>query len=251
MLGFHWTSCIYQFWKILSSYSFNYCLCFILSLLPLWTSIKLMLDSLFALCESIALSYFPFLVSLGCILDMFLGSFFFSFLPIEFFLAYRNNLLPGGNGGKRGQNFAASTQVTLSSYFTKEIFTAASPLHKLHPVTPRLTEYSFLVPSSSWFPADLGLQPPDLGGDLGPELTLVLGTSWPLPGLSSPCGPVLSLISLDVPLGGPSGDRMGCVSPVLLAFFQNFNLGFLNLKHMCFYKHLCKHVFYRSIYMFL
>lgn len=109
-------------------------------------------------------------------------------------LAYGNNLLPGGRGGKRGQKFAASTHPTPYSHFTKEIFTATSPLYRAP--TPRLTVHVYLAPSGPWLTAGLGLQPADLRDDLSPELTLVLGTIRPLPGLSSPCGTVLSLVHL-------------------------------------------------------
>lgn len=61
---------------------------------------------------------------------------------------------------------------------------------------PHLTVHSCLAPSSPRFTAGLGLRPADFRVDLSPELTLVLGTSQPLPGSSSPCGTVLSLVRL-------------------------------------------------------
>lgn len=61
---------------------------------------------------------------------------------------------------------------------------------------PHLTVHIYLAPSGPWFTAGLGLQPADLRDDLSPELTLVLRTIRPLPGLSSPCGTVLSPVRL-------------------------------------------------------
>ena len=152
--------------------------------------------------------------------------------------------------------FWGSTHFTPSSYFTKAIFTATSPLHKPHPLTPTFfPSHCTQLPGSlqSEVPADLGLQCVYLGADLGPELVLVLGTSWPLSGPYSLCGPFCSPVSLDVPLGCPSRGGMGLSAQCFWLFwnFQNFNLGFLNLKHMCFYTYLCKRVFYRSIHIFI
>lgn len=96
-----------------------------------------------------------------------------------------------------------------NSYFTKEIFTATGPLYRVHP-PPHLAVHSCLAPSSFWFIAGPDLQPADLGVDLSPELTLVLGTSHSLSGLSSPYGAVLSPTSLGVPLGGPARGGMCC-----------------------------------------
>ena len=85
------------------------------------------------------------------------------------------------------------------------------------PSAPHLTIHSCLAPSRPWFTAGLGLQPADLGVDLSPELSLVLGTSWPLPGLSSPCGAVLSPVSPCCASWRPQWGRDRLSAPVLLA----------------------------------
>lgn len=92
------------------------------------------------------------------------------------------------------------------------------PLYKDTPPHPRLTVHSCLAPPSPWFTAGWGLQPDDLRVDQSPELTLVLGTSWPLPGLSSSCGPVLSPVHLPwCPSWGPQWGQDGLSAPVLPA----------------------------------
>lgn len=95
-------------------------------------------------------------------------------------LVYRNNLLPRSSEGKRGQNFAASTHPPPNSYFTKGIFTATSPLYRVHP-PPHVTVHSCLAPSGPWFLAGPDLRSADLGVDLSPKLALVLGPSRPRP----------------------------------------------------------------------
>lgn len=90
------------------------------------------------------------------------------------------------------------------------------PLYKVPP--PPITVHSCLAPSSPWFTAGLGLQPADLRADQSPELTLVLGTSRPLPGPSSSRGPVLSLVRLPwCPSREPWWGQGGLSAPVLPA----------------------------------
>lgn len=60
-------------------------------------------------------------------------------------------LLSGSSGGKRGQNFAASTHLTPNSYFTKEIFYSYQPSVQSAP-TP-ISLYT-----SAWLPLVPGSQ---------------------------------------------------------------------------------------------
>ena len=150
----------------------------------------------------------------------------FYFLPIEFFLANRNNLLPESKWAKRGQNFEAAhtspPSPTLQKKFLQPPALCTSNI-PLPPPSPHPTVHSCLAPSSHWLSADLSLQWVYLGADLGPELILVLGTSWLLPGPCFLCGPVLSPISLDVPLGCPSGGGMG-LSAQCFSLFWTFKI---------------------------
>lgn len=80
------------------------------------------------------------------------------------------------------------------------------------PPPPHPTVHSCLALSSLWFTAGPDLQPADLGADLSPELTLVLGTS----SLYQACPLLMALSSAPPPLvclsGAPVG--VGCaVSP--------------------------------------
>ena len=122
-------------------------------------------------------------------------------------LAYRNNLLPGGQ--ERGQNFSSQYPPHSQLLLYKRNFYSHQSSVQSAP-TPHLTVHSCQALSRPWFTAGLGLQRADLEVDLNPELALVLGTSWLLPGLSSPRGAVLSPVSLGVPLAGPSGGGISC-----------------------------------------
>lgn len=140
-------------------------------------------------------------------------------LPQEPFLAlaWRNSLLPGGGGGKRDPRILQPVPLpppdptpTLQKKFLQPPSVQSSP--------PPITVHSCLAPSSPWFTAGLGLQPADLRADQSPELTLVLGTSRPLPGPSSSRGPVLSLVRLPwCPSREPWWGQGGLSAPVLPA----------------------------------
>lgn len=157
--------------------------------------------------------------------------------------------------GQAEPEFWGSTYFTPISYITKEIFTATSPLHKQHPLTPTFSPFHCTQLPGSLQSLVISRPRPAVSFTL--ELTWDPSSSWcwapagPTRSMLS-CGPVLSPISLDVPLGCPSGVGWGC-QPSAFRFlnFQNFNLEFLESKTYVFFIHIYVSMCFIEVYVFL
>lgn len=113
----------------------------------------------------------------------------FYFLPIEFFLANRNNLLPEGKRAKRGQNFEAA-------HTSPQLLIFKINFYSHQPSVQATSLYPHLLPiplyTAAWFPPATGSQQTSACSEFAVELTWAraqLGAGCQL----APARPVLSL----------------------------------------------------------